>query len=221
MSEPLAPVGVFGGTFDPIHNAHLRLVEEAHRVLGLDHVVLVPAGNPQHRDKPTISAKRRLAMVRLAVAGKSWMQIDDGEIRNVSPSYSVPTLQRLRQAYGAERPLVLLLGSDAFGALASWHRWQELFGLAHIAIATRPGHTLEAGALPPALRHEYAQRLRQDAAALTTAPAGCILPFVMPPMEISATAIRAALGRSEKPADMLPPAVLEYIARNQLYQSAP
>ncbi len=221
MREPLAPVGIFGGTFDPIHNAHLCLVEEAHRVLGLDHVVLVPAGNPQHRDRPVISAERRLAMVRLAVAGKSWMQIDDGEIRNTSASYTVPTLLRLRQAYGAERPLVLLLGSDAFGGLASWQRWQELFGLAHIAVATRPGHTLETGLLSPALRNEYEQRVRQDPCSLTTAPAGFILPFIMPPMETSATAIRAALGRSEKPADMLPAAVLEYIARNQLYQSVP
>ena len=221
MREPLAPVGIFGGTFDPIHNAHLRLVEEAHRVLGLDHVVLVPAGHPQHRDKPVISAERRLAMVRLAVAGKSWMQIDDSEIRSTSASYTVPTLLRLRQAYGAERPLVLLLGSDAFAGLASWHRWQELFGLAHIAVATRPGHVLEVGALSPELRNEYEQRVRQPPDFLTTAPAGFVHPFIMSPMETSATAIRAALGRNEKPTGMLPPAVLEYIVRNQLYQSVP
>lgn len=219
MGEHLAPVGVFGGTFDPIHNAHLRLVEEARRLLGLDHVVLVPAGNPRHREQPVASAERRLSMVRLAVAGKSWLQVDDGEIGSASPSYTVPTLHRLRQAYGAERPLVLLLGSDAFRGLAGWRSWRELFALAHIAVATRPGHALDAGALPPALRDEYQQRLRQEPGCLATASAGWIMPFTMPPMELSSTAIRAALGRNEKPRDLLPPAVLEYIVRNQLYQS--
>jgi nicotinate-nucleotide adenylyltransferase len=220
MREVLAPVGIFGGTFDPIHNAHLRLIEAAHRALGLDHVVLVPAGNPPHRAQPTVSAERRLAMVRLAVAGQSWMQVDDAEVRSASPSYTVTTLERLRLAYGAARPLVLLLGSDALQGLATWHRWQSLFGLAHIAVATRPGHVLSADTLTPLLRDEYQQRLQSDPACLATAAAGWLLPFIMPPMDLSATTIRAAFDRHETPADMLPASVLEYIVRNQLYPSA-
>lgn len=218
MNEPL-PVGILGGTFDPIHNAHLHLAEAAHAALGLDHVLLIPAGNPRHRASPVADPEQRLAMVRLAAAGQPWLRIDEEEVRSAAPSYTVPTLQRLRQEYGAKRALVLLLGSDAFYGLASWHRWQELFELAHIAVATRPGSALDPAVLPAALREAYRARLHEEPRGLAAAPGGWILPFAMAPMEVSSTAIRAAFGRGKTPGDLLPPAVIDYIARHRLYQS--
>ena len=142
---PDAPLGLFGGTFDPVHFGHLRLAEEARETLGLAKVIWIPAGQPPLRDAPGRSAADRLAMVRLAVAGNPGFTIDDGEVVAAGTSYTVNTLERLRAAHGERQPLVLLLGADAFGRLDAWHRWRELFGLAHIAVATRPGHALGVG----------------------------------------------------------------------------
>ena len=217
MSEVQKPVGIMGGTFDPIHNAHLRLAEDACDLLGLASVVIIPAGTPPHRQTPVAAAAHRLAMARLAVSGKPMLRVDDAEMTNAEPAYTVPTLEGMRRKYGDA--LVLLLGADAFLDLANWHRWRELFGLAHIAVATRPGHALDAAALPAALNEECGRRLQSDPACLTWAPAGCVVPFAMTPMDISATTIRAALARGEKPRGLLPPQVLDYIVLNQLYQS--
>ena len=108
------PLGLLGGTFDPIHLAHLRLAEEAREALGLERVRLIPAGDPPHRDTPQSAAEHRLAMAQRAIAGNPALEVDDGEIRARQKSYTVLTLERLRAEFGAQRPLVLLLGADAF-----------------------------------------------------------------------------------------------------------
>lgn len=214
-----APIGLLGGTFDPIHNGHLQLAQDAIDLLRLASVLVIPAGQPPHRSAPRASARDRLEMARRAVAGRSSLAIDDGEALSEQPSYTVLTLQRLRVAGGPGQPLVLLLGADAFLGLASWHRWHDLFGLAHIGVATRPGHVLAPDAMPDPLRHEYQARVCEDPPQLRAAPAGLVVPFAMTPMEISATAIRAALYRGERPTDLLPAAVLDYIDRHTLYRS--
>ena len=211
------PLGILGGTFDPIHYGHLRLAEEALERLALGAVCLSPAGTPPHRPPAAASAEQRLAMVRLAIADHPALALDDGEIRQTGPSYTVLTLERLRHQVGPTRPLVLLLGADAFLGLSGWHRWRELFAFAHLAVATRPTHRLNQAALAPGLAEEFAARRTTAAGALGAAPAGSILPFAITPLDISATAIRAALGAGASPRYLLPDGVLDYIRRHGLY----
>lgn len=210
------PIGILGGTFDPVHRAHLQLAEDACANLGLAQVLWIPAGNPPHRNRPQASAEQRLAMVALALGGYPQFSIDDSEVRSSAPSYTVATLQRLRAIHGV-RPLVLLLGVDAFLGLNTWHRWHELFALAHVAIATRPGYTLDSQALDDELRGEYLCRHRGDHACLTAQAAGSIVEFVITPLDISASAIRARLAAGQETQDLLPKTVLDYIANNHLY----
>ncbi|MDB5799517.1 MAG: nadD [Rhodocyclales bacterium] len=217
-------VGILGGTFDPIHLAHLRMAEEALDTFALDSVRFIPAGQPMHRQQPGASSTDRLAMVRLALADCEQFELDAAEALSEQPSYTVPTLERLRQVYGAQRPLVLLLGADAFLGLAGWHRWRELFDLAHIAVATRPGHVIEftnahtnIGTPAGELAGEFQRRHTLLPDALSASPAGLVSHFEMTPLEVSATAIRVALAGGRSPRFLLPDKVLDYIEAHQLY----
>ena len=222
MSEAhTTPLGILGGTFDPVHCAHMQLAEDACKQLGLAQVLWIPAGNPPHRTAPGATAEQRLAMVALAIEASrdhDRFLLDDSEVRSVAPSYTIDTLQRLRAAHGT-RPLVLLLGADAFLGLPSWHRWHELFEFAHVAVATRPGYALNSGLMGSELRREYSHRLRTDRAALTREPAGFIFNYPIKPLDISASTIRNKLAAGEKIQDLLPPVVLDYIANNNLYSA--
>lgn len=211
-----APLGLFGGTFDPVHHGHLRLAEEAREALGLAGVCFIPAGNPPHRGTPRTDAAHRLEMVRRAIAGNPAFSCDAAEVRSADPSYTVLTLERLRAAHGT-RPLVLLLGADAFLGLASWHRWQEIAQLAHIAVAGRPGHAPDA--LPDALQTVLGNRISSDPARLRASPSGEVVRFDMTPLAISATEIRAMLRDGRSPRYLLPDSVVDYIAAHALYSS--
>jgi nicotinate-nucleotide adenylyltransferase len=134
-------LGIFGGTFDPIHYGHLRLAETAREALGLEGVRLIPAGQPPHRATPGASGAHRLAMARLAAADNPAFEVDPAEVEAAQASFTILTLERLRATLGTDRPLVLLLGVDAFLGLPTWRRWTELFDLAHVAVANRPGYT--------------------------------------------------------------------------------
>lgn len=215
----MAPLGILGGTFDPIHHAHLRLALEAGEALGLHKVRLIPAGQPKHRDKPGSSADHRLAMTRLAVRGLPQLEVDSAEVLSDAPSYTVPTLERLRGELGNARPLVLLMGVDAFQGLARWHRWQDLLKLAHIGVATRPGYTLDEATLKPALADLLRHHRNDDASALASAAAGMIIPFAITALDISASAIRAQFARGTSPRFLLPDAVVDYIDLHRLYQN--
>ena len=216
MPEPL---GIFGGTFDPVHFGHLRLAEEAIGQLALGGVRWIPAGQPPHRGQPGSDAAQRLAMVRLATAGNPGFTVDAAEVETAAPSYTVPTLERLRAELGPEQPLALLVGADAFAGLASWSRWRELFGLAHLAVSHRPGYPIDARRLPPPLAREFAARLQTGAAALRRAPAGGIVSFEMTQLAISATHIRGLLAAGRSARYLLPDEVLDYIRTHSLYRN--
>jgi len=217
------PLGILGGTFDPVHYGHLRLAEEACQALGLSGVRWIPAGLPPHRAAPAASAEDRLAMVRRGIAANPLFSLDDSEVLSKQPSYSVPTLQRLRGELGLQRPLVLLLGVDAFLGLTGWHRWRELFDLAHLAVATRPGYELAADQLEEVLAEEFRQRECHTAAALAAAPAGRILAFRITALDISATVLRALCKAGDSGCSgasgryLLPDSVLEYISIHHIY----
>ena len=225
MSEPSdAPLGIFGGTFDPVHLAHLRLAEEAADSLSLAQVRWIPAGLLAARLAPQVSAAQRLAMVRLAIDGNPRFTLDSAEVDQAladgaRPSYTVETLERLRspQVCGPRRPLVLLVGADAFAGLINWHRWCDLFALAHIAVAHRPGFPVDVARLPGALADSYRQRFNADAAALAAAPAGAIVSFAMTQLDVSATKIRALLAQRRSVRYLLPDALATYIQEHHLY----
>ncbi|MCF8149338.1 MAG: nicotinate-nucleotide adenylyltransferase [Burkholderiaceae bacterium] len=215
-------LGLFGGTFDPLHIAHLRLAMEARETLGLDEVRFIPAGNPPLRNAPDCSPEHRLAMVERALADAPGYSVDASEVRNsanaAGPSYTVDTLERQRQQHGPRRPLVLLMGADAFARLETWHRWRDLFELAHIGVATRPGHTLKVGAGDTALDREYSAR-KGDSAAISGAAAGSIVAFAITSLEISATAIRRRLSDGLSIRYLVPDAVVDYIDEHQIYRT--
>lgn len=212
------PLGIFGGTFDPVHYGHLRLAEEARERLGLERVRWLPAGQPPHRPGPTVGPADRLAMVALATADHPDFEVDPTEVQAARPSYTVLTLQRLRDELGPHRPLVLLLGTDAFSSLTTWHRWPELLQLAHIGVAHRAGAPPHPEALPPELVREFVDRHSDTPDVLHTAPAGRVVVFPMTPLDISATHIRNLLSTQHSPRYLVPPAVLDYIEENGLYR---
>jgi len=213
------PLGIFGGTFDPVHLGHLRLAEEAAETLELASVRWIPAGWPALRGAPRVAAAQRLEMVRLAIAGNPRFELDSVEVEATQPSYTVPTLERLRQhdCIGRERPLVLLVGADAFAGMVAWHRWESLFELAHIGVAHRPGYPVEADSLPPALAEIFRARRCEDVADLKAAPAGRIAPFAMTQLDISATKIRALLSNRRSTRYLLPDALIAHIQQYHLY----
>lgn len=212
------PIGILGGTFDPIHFGHLRMAEELAEALSLDEVRIIPAGRPPHRGVPGTAAAHRLEMARLAIADNPRLRLDDREVRLARASYTVDTLADLRQELGGAQPLWLLMGADAFLGLTTWKDWQRLFELAHIAVAHRPGYRLEqADALNDALRLEL--RNRQAADTPQTA-AGSIRLMPITQLDISATAIRTSLQAGRSVRYLIPDGVLDYIQKNNLYSPA-
>lgn len=213
------PLGIFGGTFDPVHFGHLRLAEEAADCLDLTGVRWIPSGQPALRDTPQVTARQRLAMVRLAIAENPTFEVDASEVDATRPSYTVLTLERLRQAdqCGRRQPLVLLLGSDAFAGLPRWYRWQSLLELAHIGVAHRPGFPIDASRLPAELAACYGERHCADRSALAETPAGRIASFAMTQLAISATQIRTLLASGCSPRYLLPDEVIAYIRSQHLY----
>lgn len=198
------PLAILGGTFDPVHNGHLRVAWEAAEVLDAD-VRLVPAHIPPHRPAPLATPAQRVALLRAALARQSRLSIDERELRRQRPSYTIDTLRELRGEVGAARPLVLLIGADAFAGLPTWHEWRALFDFAHIAVLTRPGHERRR---PDELAAQIAARLAADTASLRGAPAGCVMDLPVTPLEISASQVRALLAEGREPRWLIPDALL-------------
>jgi len=201
------PLAIFGGTFDPIHLGHLCVAWEAAELLDAE-VLMMPAGLPPHRPPPIASAAQRLAMLQVALRGQSRLIPDARELAREGASYTVDTLAGLRAEQG-DRPLVLLLGADAFAGLPEWHEWRRLLDLAHIGVLSRPG---EQAPLPDALRQAIADRRVDDAAALQLAPAGCVIELAVTPLEISATRIRQLLAAGREPRYLLPAGLFDSTA---------
>lgn len=147
-------IGVLGGTFDPIHFGHLRMAQELYDALGLNEVRFIPAANPPHRHQPVANAGQRAEMVALAIAGNPMFKLDIRELERGDTSYTIDTLQSLRDEVGKDASICLLLGSDAFCKFDTWHRWDEILDLSHIALVERP-MTNTRDPLPPILQSCY------------------------------------------------------------------
>jgi len=208
---------LYGGTFDPVHDGHLAVAEAASALLAAD-VDLLPSADPPHRAVPGASALQRAAMLDLAVEGHPRLHVDRRELRRGGPSYSYDTLQEVRTEIGSEAPLAWLLGADAFHDLTTWHRWRELFDLAHLIVAVRPGHPLDP--LAPALQLEVAARWTDDPVLLETTANGLLLLLDLPLRFEAASKLRARIASGAAWEDETPPAVAAYIHAHGLYEGA-
>lgn len=204
-TRPIKPLAVFGGTFDPVHIGHLRAAWEASEALDAE-VRLVPAKTPPHRPQPVASARERAALLRTALRGQDRLGLDLRELDRAGPSYTFDTLTSLRAEVGGLRPLVLLIGADAFAELSAWHRWRELFGLAHVCVLTRPAQIPE---MSRELAAEVSARRVDDVEALRADACGRVLHMVVSALGISATRIRRLLASGREPRWLVPQALLD------------
>ena len=223
-------IGILGGTFDPIHDAHLALARRFADVLDLTELVLMPAGQPWQKAEVS-EAGHRLAMTRAAAASLTLpgvaVSVATDEIEHNGPTYTVDTLRRVREREGADASISLLIGADQLVRLDTWRDWQRLFDYAHIAAATRPG--FDVTAVPPAVAAMIAQRAA-NAGTLKATPAGHVLIDTSLAFNVSATDIRAHLrawfennadaginGTRQPAPDHVPTAVWDYIVQHHLY----
>lgn len=217
-----APIGILGGTFDPIHYGHLRFATEALEQCHLREVHFIPSGTPPHRNTPHAEAEQRLHMVQAAVHGNNHFIADARETYRSDACYTVDTLAALRQEFGAQQPLCLLLGSDAFLQLHTWHEWRKLFELAHIVVMQRPGRPLgnAMGQADAALQQEYVARLAPSPKALHESPHGHIVALDMPGLDISSTDIRRRVSGKQSIRYLVPDSVTHFILTHDLYPHA-
>ena len=214
----IPPLGLFGGTFDPVHFGHLRLAAEMREAFRLERVVFLPTGQPWQRARDTYaSAADRVQMLELAIAGEPGFSVDAREVRREGPTYSVDTLAEYRRECGPQTPLVFLCGTDAFARVESWHHWQTLFDLAHFAVAVRADdpewHSRGPGAIPKALWPRVTMSLRD----ILASPAGRIMTFAMTPLAISSTAIRGLVQARASIRYLTPDPVVAHIHQRSLY----
>jgi nicotinate-nucleotide adenylyltransferase len=200
----------YGGTFDPIHDAHIATATMASQRMHNADVFFIPSADPPHRDRPHATARQRAKMIALAIQDDVHFSLDTRELDRAGPSYTVDTLREIRRELGDKLSLAWLIGADAFAAIDTWHEWEALFDLAHFIVAVRPGYQWNR-------RHEaYRARITEQAELLQQASAGLIFPLNCPPRTESASGIRAALAMGHV-ADGLDPRVQAYISQQELY----
>lgn len=203
-------IGLFGGTFDPIHIGHLQMALEAKAALALDELRLIPCHQPYHREQaPSLSAQQRLQLLQLAVDDAEGLIIDDRELKRSGPSYTIDTLLELRQAFGDECSMVLLMGMDAYQHFHRWHRAQDIVRCAHIVVITRPGYDKSMAA-------SLSEFDEQHLANIDRQPAGQRLLLPLTAIDVSATAIRQQLAQHQLP-NTLPAPVADFIRQHRLY----
>jgi nicotinate-nucleotide adenylyltransferase len=207
-------IGIFGGTFDPIHFGHLRTAYELLQSLRLNEMRFMPAGNPPHREITVANPEQRLAMVRAATQGQPGFVVDDREIRRAGLSYSVDTMRTLRTDF-PDHSLSLIVGMDAFLGLPKWHQWRELLELAHLVVAHRPGWRAPSmGPLGELLVDRGTGRIND----LHESRAGCIYIHAVTQLEISSTEVRKSIGAGRDPRYLMPDAVRAIIEETGCYR---
>lgn len=215
-------IGLLGGTFNPIHFGHLRMAQELADALSLDEVRFTPAANPPHKPMPSVTAAHRATMVRLGIANNPLFKFDGRELQRTGASYTVDTLQSLREELATETSLVLLMGSDAFTKLNTWHRWEELIKLCHIALVQRPftpskNKVSEKQPLPKILETFLHDNYTENADDLHESAAGFITMQTITALDISSTALRHTLQQKQSARYLIPDEVIDYIHTHQLY----
>jgi nicotinate-nucleotide adenylyltransferase len=206
-------VGIFGGTFDPIHYGHLRTAFEMLQALDLAEVRFIPSGDPPHRGETYADPGLRLEMVESATAGQAGFVVDDRELRRDGPSYTVDTLAALREEHES-LPIGLIIGMDAFLGLTSWHRWEDILGLAHLVVAHRPGWKApDIGPLGELIANFGTHRVED----LHDGPHGRVHIHAVTQLEISSTEIRELVAAGRDPRFLMPDSVRDIILGSGCY----
>lgn len=210
------PIVVLGGTFDPVHNGHLRSAVEVAEFLGVSRVRLIPSYIPVHRAEPDCSPAQRLQMLNLATANEILLEVDEREYRRGGQSYMVETLASLRQEIGAIQPLVLVMGVDAFLDLTGWYQWQRIPGLAHLLLLERPGTGFTVD-MNNELRELLESRQVSTRESLLSTPFGSVLTVCLRQLDISASQIRHAVSQGRSIRYLVPEPVFDYIRDHGIY----
>ncbi len=193
-------IGLFGGSFDPVHHAHLALARQARDELQLDELRWVPAGNPWQKTRPMTPAAQREAMLRLAIEGESRFVIERCELQRQGPSYTLDTVREL-QAATPDARWFLVIGQDQHRNLHTWHGFEQLLQRVTLAVARRPDGAADAG-IDPRVRAAHKMAL------------------ALPAMDVSASDIRARVAAGRDIGALVPPAVALYIRQQGLYRAA-
>ena len=216
QSQVKAPIGIYGGTFDPIHYGHLRVNLELCEILGMDHVRFIPAFLPPHRDEPVTPVELRLEMVEKAIAPEPLFVLDDREIKRGGASYTVDTLKSLRRDY-PQNPLCLLMGMDAFAGIDRWHRWQELLDYAHIVVSQRPETDFNTRERWSESIQDFYQAHKAERHSIRQSLCGKIRLEPVTQLSISATDIRNRLKNRQSIRFLVPESVINLINYYNLF----
>ncbi len=217
-SAKISAIGILGGTFNPIHFGHLRMAQELADALNLDEVRFIPAANPPHKDTPTTTAQHRAAMVQLGIADNKTFVFDDRELHRSGASYTLDTLHSLREELGEKTSITLFMGSDAFTKFDTWHRWQEIIQLCHIALVQRPQQRGHDHKLSKALETFLHNHYTENPDDLHNHASGFATMRHITALDISSTAIRNALQHGESVRYLMPDNVMDYIQKYHLYR---
>ncbi|MBI3562735.1 MAG: nicotinate-nucleotide adenylyltransferase [Gammaproteobacteria bacterium] len=209
-------IGVFGGTFDPVHIGHLRVALEIQQVLGLEQVRFIPCAIPPHRAAAQATAAQRAAMLQAAITHQAGFMLDSREVDRAGVSYTVDTLQSLRQEFPQSR-LCLMLGLDAFSAFDTWYRYQDVLALAHIVVMQRPGSSLGQLQAHPAVYNLYQQHRADEPQGLRQHRAGLIWLQTVTPLAVSSTLIRKLQAQGQDIRYLVVDPVRAYIHQHKLY----
>lgn len=218
MSAITQAVGLLGGTFDPIHQGHLSIAKHALAMLALDEVRLVPCHRPPHRQTPMLTSEQRVALLKLAVQNDQHLVVDVQELLREQASYTVATLEHVREEVGQQTSVVFIMGADAFAQLDTWYQWERIRELSHIAVMRRPD-----SALPTSKALVQWLDNADDTGVVHRQCAGGVMVLQQPELAVSATAIRDQLRRNGSDAQAasvlqyLPDPVRKYIEAEQLY----
>lgn len=209
-------LGIYGGTFDPVHFGHLRPALDVKQALKLKEVRFIPVGQPPHREAPGVNSEHRIKMLELAIATEATFVVDDREIRREGASYMVDTLLSLQRDF-KQRTLCLIIGYDAFLGLTEWYQWEKLITLAHLVVTYRPGWNWR--------QHQENEQLKAlvlqhqcDIKTLEQSPQGGLVFVPVTALDISSTRIRQQIQQDESVSYLLPERVAEYIQQHQLYR---
>jgi nicotinate-nucleotide adenylyltransferase len=212
----MRPIGVFGGTFDPIHLGHLRTAFELLQEFQLTEIRFVPCRIPHREKSPLASAELRLRMVRESIESEPGFRVDERELNRDGPSYSVDTLESLCDEF-PDRTLALIIGMDAFLGFTAWHRWQDILRLAHIIVAHRPGSDIPGAGPIGELLADYGAA---DSPDLLQESAGRIFLHAVTQLEISSSAIRQMVRRGADPRFLIPGPVARIIGESGCYSAS-
>ena len=216
--ENYSLIGIYGGTFDPIHYGHLRIAEELSEILSFSKLYFVPSGSPRLRNAPIASKGHRVAMLSAAIQNNETFLLDVRELSRDGESYSVVTLREFRKEVGSERALCFIMGSDVFLNLSKWYCWHEMFELCHIIVVDRPGYlSISNNKMPHELTEVLKSRQTSLIGDLKESSHGLIFVASTTLQDISATVIRESIAAKKSARYLTPDAVLEYIRINRLY----